>query len=63
MPDTVSKCRPFSLSFNLGNNVKSQGAKSGKQGEWGMIDMLLLITNSDHLSRVGEKLHDNAGHV
>jgi hypothetical protein len=30
MPHTVSKCHPFSLNFNLGKKVKSQGAKSSK---------------------------------
>jgi hypothetical protein len=28
--DTVSKHRPFSLIFNLGNKTKSQGAKSSE---------------------------------
>jgi hypothetical protein len=34
MSDTVSKCRPFSFIFNLGNKAKSQGAKSDKKGGW-----------------------------
>jgi hypothetical protein len=43
---TVSKRHPFHLIFNLGNKVKSQGAKSSEQGGWGTITMLLLVTNS-----------------
>jgi hypothetical protein len=46
MSDTVSKCRPFSFIFNLGNKAKLQGAKSGKNRGWGMITILLLVTNS-----------------
>jgi hypothetical protein len=46
MSDTVSKRHPFSFIFNLGKKAKSQGAKSGEPGGWGMITMLLLGTNS-----------------
>jgi hypothetical protein len=33
--DTVSKHRPFSFIFNLGNKAKSQGTKSGEVGRMG----------------------------
>jgi hypothetical protein len=46
MSDTVSKRHPFSLIFNLENKAKSQGAKTGKYGGWGIITMLLLVINS-----------------
>jgi hypothetical protein len=42
MSDIVSKRHPFSSIFNLGKKAKSQGAKPGKKGGWGMITMLLL---------------------
>jgi hypothetical protein len=51
---TLSKCHPFSFIFNLGNKTKSQGTKSIKLGDWGMITMS-LVTNYDYLSRVREQ--------
>jgi hypothetical protein len=45
MSDTVSKRRPFTFIFNVGNKAKSQEAKSGEQGGWETITMLLLVTN------------------
>jgi hypothetical protein len=54
MSDTVSKCRPFSFIFNLGNKAKSQGSKSGEQGGWGVITTLLLVTNSMFLGTRGQ---------
>jgi hypothetical protein len=41
--NTASKHCPF--RFNLENKPKSRGAKSGYYLGWGMITMLLLITN------------------
>ena len=38
----VAKRRPFMGLFNLGNRKKSQGAKSGEYGGWGMITLLFL---------------------
>jgi hypothetical protein len=32
----VSNRRPFSFNFIFGNRKKSQGAKSGEYGRWGM---------------------------
>ena len=37
-----AKRRPFMGFFNLGNRKKSQGAKSGEDGGWGMITVLFL---------------------
>jgi hypothetical protein len=55
MSDAVSKCRPFSFIFNLGNKAKSQRAKSGEYGGWGTITMLLLVTNSLFSGTCGRK--------
>ena len=38
----VAKRRPFMSLFNLGNRKKSQRAKSGEYGGWGMITVLFL---------------------
>jgi hypothetical protein len=46
MSNTVSKRHPFSFIFNLGNKAQSQGVKSSEYIGWGMITMLLLVTNS-----------------
>jgi hypothetical protein len=46
MSDSVSKDHPFSFIFNFGNKEKSHRAESSKYGGWGMITMLLLVTNS-----------------
>jgi hypothetical protein len=42
----VSQWWPFSFIFKWGNREKSQGAKLGKYGGWGMTVMLLLVKNS-----------------
>ena len=39
---TVAKRRPFMGLFNLGNRKKSQGAKFGEYGGWGMITVFFL---------------------
>ena len=39
----VSNLRPFIRSFSLGKRKKSQGARSGECGGWGITVMLLLL--------------------
>jgi hypothetical protein len=41
----VSNRRPFSFNFNLGNRKKSQGAKSGEYGGWGMTAVFYFARN------------------
>jgi hypothetical protein len=42
---TSWKWRPFRCDFILGNKKKSQGAKSGGEGEWGTTAMFLAAKN------------------
>jgi hypothetical protein len=42
----ISNRRPFSFDFIFGNRKKSQGAKSGEYGEWGMTVILYFDRNS-----------------
>ena len=39
------KRHPFSFSFIFGNRKKSQGAKSGEYGGWGMTAILVFVRN------------------
>jgi hypothetical protein len=41
----LSKWRPFSFNIILGNRKKSQGAKSGECGWWGMTAILCFARN------------------
>jgi len=41
----VSNRHPFSFNFIFGNRKKSQGAKSGEYGGWGMTAILLFVRN------------------
>src|SRR5215469_8080259 len=41
----VSNWRPFSFNFILGNRKKSQGAKSGEYGGWGITAIWFFARN------------------
>jgi hypothetical protein len=41
----VSNRRPFSFNFIFGNRKKSQDAKSGEYGVWGMTALLYFARN------------------
>ena len=51
----VANLRPFMGLFNFGKRKKSQGAKSGEYGGWGMMIVLFLakklLTSNDVLER------------
>ena len=48
----LPKRRPFMVFFSFGNRKKSQGAKSGEYGGWGIITVLFLVKNSRTSSEV-----------
>ena len=45
IPSVVSNRRPCSFNFSFQNRKKSQGAKSGEYGGWGIIAILFFTRN------------------
>jgi hypothetical protein len=60
MSDMLQNVAP-SVSFRILETKQNHRTKSIKQGGWGTITMLLLVTNSHRLLRVGEQTSRQCG--